>query len=176
MSDAIGRAQYQVSRVTGLCDFLGHPGIQEAVYRAVPVSMPTSVGSLGFDVPFWMGLGIVGLWSALDAFAERAVGRAAACSQCGRKCLHSRLTGTGKVAGVDATALAELEDLRHLYAHNFAGHADATYFLNRRRHLLAPGLSLKLSSGAIFDGERLALDTPHLRYYTERVASILRLF
>jgi hypothetical protein len=39
--------------------------------RSVPVSMPPSVGNMGFDVSLWLGLGLVGLWSALDAFAEK---------------------------------------------------------------------------------------------------------
>jgi hypothetical protein len=45
---------------------------KDAVEKYVPVSMPPSVGSLGFDIPLWVGLGIVALWAALDGFAERA--------------------------------------------------------------------------------------------------------
>jgi hypothetical protein len=66
------------ARAIDVCQRIGmmHDFIEtiqkDAAEKYVPVSMPPSVGSLGFDTPLWVGLGIVGLWAALDGFAERA--------------------------------------------------------------------------------------------------------
>ena len=55
-----------------MCDFIENPAIQEAVKtKMVPVSMPSGVNSV-LKISVWVGLGTVGLWAALDAFAERA--------------------------------------------------------------------------------------------------------
>ena len=134
--------------------------------------MPQDVGSLGFDTGLWVGLGIVGLWSALDAFAERAGIRATRCAKCGRNCLLARLLVTGRLNADDELTLKELEDLRHLFAHNYAGRADAEYF-KKKRHVLAPGVSLSLSSGAVFDGANISLTATHLRYNAERSRAII---
>jgi hypothetical protein len=97
MTSNVSLGLSQVSRIAQLCDFLAHPGMQVAL-GSVPVSMPHDVGSLGFDTPLWVGLGIVGLWSALDAFAERAGIPATKCLACDRSnCLSARLTSTGKL-------------------------------------------------------------------------------
>jgi hypothetical protein len=54
------------------------------------------------------------------------------------------------VVGIqDNDGLKELEDLRHLYAHNYAGEADDEYF-SRPRHVLALGVPMQLTSGAEF--------------------------
>jgi hypothetical protein len=135
--------------------------------------MPHDVGSLGFDTHLWVGLGMAGLWSALDAFAERAEIAPVKCSVCGRKnCLSSRLTNTSKLNGVDESALKEMEDLRHLFAHNYAGRADSVYF-KWTRHVLHSGVSVSLSSGAIFDGATIALTAAHLQYYAKQSRDII---
>jgi hypothetical protein len=59
--------------------------------------------------------------------------------------------------------LGELEDLRQLYAHNYAGEADDVYF-ERRRHVLAPS-RIELTCGAEFNGRQARLDLSHLRAY-----------
>jgi hypothetical protein len=86
----------------------------------------------------------------------------------------------GNVTGVvftttDLAAKQQLEDLRHLYAHNYAGEADDEYFA-RDRHVLAADVPLELTSGAKFDGRRVQLDLPHLRTYSSRVQSVLERF
>ncbi len=173
MTSNVSLGLSQVSRIAQLCDFLAHPGMQAAL-GSVPVSMPHDVGSLGFDTPLWVGLGIVGLWSALDAFAERAGIPAAKCPACDRSnCFSSRLTSTGKLDAADERALKELEDVRHLFAHNYAGRADAMYFTRKdgkewKRHALDSGVSVSLSSGAIFDGANISLAAAHLRYYADQ--------
>src|SRR5216684_578140 len=107
---------------------------KDAVEKYVPVSMPASVGSLGFDAPLWVGLGIVGLWAALDGFAERANLKKLVCATCGRKnCIPSRFAHYTQ--DTEGQSLQELEDLRHLYAHNYAGDADEQYFKIRTRHV-----------------------------------------
>jgi hypothetical protein len=155
----------QIARIAQLCDFLAHPEIKEAIHRGAPVTVPHDIGALGFDAPLWIGLGTVGLWSALDAYADRSSFPKPKCSKCNRGgCLWGRLSSTGKLSASQALALAELEDMRHLFAHNYAGQADATYF-QRARHVLSSGVPVTLSSGAAFDGTSLSLNATHLRYY-----------
>src|SRR5262249_25961163 len=141
---------------------LEHPAIKAAVEQSSPVSMPPDHGSLDFDIPFWVGLGIAGLWAALDAFAERA-GLQSKCPTCKRKCIVAAYTT--KLRGAERRAFAELEDLRHLYAHNYAGAADEKYFTWRRqqRHVLKRGVRVQLSCGAIFDGWRLCREDDSAR-------------
>jgi hypothetical protein len=77
--------------------------------------------------------------------------------------------------GNDSERLKELEDLRHLYAHNYAGEADDEYF-SRTRHVLNRDVPVQLSCGAGFDGRRAALDLPHLRKYASTVKGVLQRF
>lgn len=172
MSVAQGLAVTQVERIGMLCDFLEHPALERAAASASPVTMPPSVGSMGFDVTLWSGLGIVGLWAALDAFAEHSGYPKSPCKTCGRKgCLAGRLLATGMV-WLHAQALEEMEDLRHLYAHNFYGSADANY-LGKKRHTVTSTAPVTLSSGAIFDGARVHLNGAHLRHYANAAYSLL---
>jgi hypothetical protein len=64
----------------------------------------------------------------------------------------------------DERALKELEDVRHLFAHNHAGRADTVYFKKKKRHVLDSGVSVSLSSAALFDGANISLTAAHLRY------------
>ena len=142
-----------------------------AVEEAVPVTMPPLVGSLGFDIPLWAGLGMVGLWAALDGFAETAGFAKVLCATCGRNCIPPRFACYTQ--GNEGTLLNELEDLRHLYAHNYAsGEADQDYF-KRKRHVLKCGKEKQSTCGAKFDGRRIALDLPSLRMYSRIVRVIL---
>jgi hypothetical protein len=129
------QAVEQVGRIESMRDFMNNPAIKAPVEQSVPVSMPAEAGSLGFDIALWVGLGMVGLWAALDAFAERA-GLKTKCSTCGRQCIVSAYAS--KFSDADHQTFAELEDLRHLYAHNYAGIADEEY-LDRPRHVLKRG-------------------------------------
>jgi hypothetical protein len=89
-------------------------------------------------------------------------------------CFPSRLTGTGKLDVADRQTLEELEDLRNLFAHNYAGRADAKYFnAKHKRHVIALGVSVSLSSGAIFDGECISLSPAHLRHYADQAREII---
>ena len=175
MSANVFLALSQVDRIASLCNFLDHPGMKAAVDQSVPVTMPHDVGSLGFDTPLWIGLGIVGLWSAPDAFAERAAFTTThtRCTKCGRNCFPSRLSSTDKVDVADGRALEELEDLRNLFAHNYAGRADAAYFKAKKRHVLASSVGVSLSSGAMFDGEYISLSFPQLRHYADQSRGIV---
>lgn len=165
------RALDLVRRVEMMCDFIENPAIRAAVQAAVPVTMPHAPGSLGFDIPLWVGLGTVGLWAALDGFAERAALPRRRCNACNTSlCVRSRYAA--HVQGNEAVVLAELEDLRHLYAHNYAGEADAEYF-RWRRHIFTPGTAAQLTCGAQFDGQRIRLDVAHLRAYARTVRDVL---
>jgi hypothetical protein len=163
MADANpARALEVVSRVVEMCDFLEDPAIQEAVTtKMVPVSMPPDLNA-ALKVSNWVGLGMVGLWAALDAFSERA-----------------GLNGVPyprrfRCRGKEEQSLEELDDIRHLYAHNYAGEADAEYF-KRSRYVLGSS-SFTLTCGAEFDGCRLSLNMSHLRWYASTVRTVLERF
>lgn len=173
MSTSYSLAVNQVERIAQLCDFLEQPALLEVIKISIPVTMPADIGSLGFDTGLWVGFGLVGLWSALDAFAERSRIQNFRCAVCKRKgCLASRLTNTGKVDATAVVILRELEDLRHLFAHNFAGHADQAYF-GMRRHAFQSSHPTTLSSGAAFDGSRVNLSAHHLHYYAKQSRAVL---
>ena len=167
------RALDVVRRVEMMCDFIEHPAIKAAVQQAVPVSMPRLPGALGFDVTLWVGLGMVGLWAALDGFSERAALSNPKCVTCGNWCMPERFANYTQ--GSEGQTLEELEDFRHLYAHNYAGEADDEYF-GRKRHVLKSDVPMQLTCGAQFDGQRLQLDLPHLRMYSRTVQSVLQRF
>jgi hypothetical protein len=166
------RAIAQIKQIERACDFLENPVIKTALELGVPRPVPPAPGALGFDIPLWVGLGIVGVWAALDAFAERAaLPSSPPCPTCGRPgCILAKFGQTP-----EAASLAELEDLRHLYAHNYGGEADSEYF-NRARHVLKPGTVVSLTCGAQFDGQRVQLDLPHLRGYSQSSQKVLSRF
>jgi hypothetical protein len=169
------RALRVATEVVKMCDFLENPIITSAIDNGVPVSMPPKPGALGFNIPLWVGLGTVGLWAALDAFAERAGLPKTECGSCkGWGCIRARFDQ--HVQDDEGSGLGELEDLRHLYAHNYAGEADDEYFGHRHRHVLNRDISATLTSGALFDGRRVHLDLPHLRAYGRTVQSVLMRF
>jgi hypothetical protein len=160
-----------IQRIEMLGQFIENPAITKAVAQAVPVSMPREVGALGFDTPLWVGLGIVGLWSALDAYYERADLTATECATCHRRCIAERFANYCQ--DVQQKTLAELEDLRHLYAHNYAGEADEKYFdAKHPRHVLRRN-GVILTCGAQFDGRRAQLTLHHLRVYSRTAKNVL---
>jgi hypothetical protein len=163
-----------VNRIEYLCDFID--AIKDDALARVPVTMPPDVGSLGFDTPLWVGLGTVGLWATLDAFAERADIPKKKCDVCLKFCVAGRFAP--KVTDTDRKGLQELEDIRHLYAHNYAGKADQEYFsFPRPRHVFERGKPTTLSCGAVFNGSDLNLELRHLKSYcalTRRVLEAAR--
>jgi hypothetical protein len=167
------RAIQLVARIEQLCSFATHPAIETAVEQGVPFPMPKTIGAFGLDVPLWAGLGTVGMWAALDAFAERADLSGTKCSTCGRFCIPQRFAG--HLRGSESQALAELEDLRHLYAHNYAGETDDEYWA-RKRHVLVRGKPIQLAGGGSFDGQRVLLGLPQLKSYAEVARAILERF
>jgi hypothetical protein len=80
---------------------------------------------------------------------------------------------TGQLDLTLRRTLNDIDDLRHLYAHNFAGVADPLY-LQWPRHVLS--VAVTLSSGAHFSGTNVSLDVPHLRYYCQSVRHLLEKF
>jgi len=102
-----------------------------------PVCMPQDRRrAAGIDPDLWYGLGIVGVWAAIDAFGERKTGKR---GQLQRFKNHVA-AGQGKI-------LSELDDLRSLFAHNFAGVAD---------HLkVGPTLSAQLRLSVQWPGGRV---------------------
>ena len=169
MSENAARALAQIGIVAKLLDFVSHPALNLARDQ-IPTNVPASLGALGFDEPVWAGLGMVGLWAALDVFAERSGLKAA------RKPLPDCLKLTGKLSSHDVKVTGEIEDLRNLFAHNFAGHADLVYFKFKKRYALQQGSAMELSSKATFDGECVSLNAAHLHYYAEAASAIVKLF
>lgn len=166
------RAIAVTKRIEMMCDFMEKPAIRTAVEQAVPVTMPRAPGALGFDIPLWVGLGLTGFWAALNAFSERAGLSSPNCTICGRSsCIWAQFAPYAQNNNEKAS-LEELEDLRHLYAHNYAGEADDEYFA-RKRHVLNRG-AITLTCGAQFASGRVYLDLQHLRMYAKIVQSILQ--
>ena len=153
-----------VKRVVEMCDFIEHPAIQKAVLtKMVPVSMPSDPNSV-LKISNWVGLGTVGLRAALDAFAERAS-------------LKGSFPMQFCPQGNEEQSLKELDDIRHLYAHNSAGEADDKYFDGRHsRYVLQRDVPTTLSCGAQFEGLRLSLNLRHLRWYAHTVQTVLKRF
>lgn len=117
------------------------------------------------------------IWAGLDAYAERASLSRAPCARCGAPCSMSPFTTSSRpLTAAMVEAQYELDDLRHLFAHNFAGRADARYFAAKKRHVFAFGKVVPLSSGARFDGTYISLAISHLRYYADQAGEILRIF
>jgi hypothetical protein len=171
------RALNVVKRVVEMCEFIEHPAIQEAIeQKIVPRPLPPAPNAV-VDISVWVGLGAVGLWAALDAFAERAGLKPSKshCPKCKKKSCISALFA-GYMKGNENQILQELEDFRHLYAHNDAGEADTEYFRYGKRHVLAAGTTTQLSCGAQFYGHSLSLDLQHLRYYATTAQSLLGRF
>jgi hypothetical protein len=168
---SISQALNQVHTIENLCNFLEHPAVLDLI-KQIPVTMPPEIAAFGFDTPFWLGLGTVGLWAALDAYAERNLPeQRTRCKICRSICLEAKYKVTDPGLSI---VLNELEDLRHLFAHNFAGQADAEYFKYKTRHVLTTAAPKVLSSDAQFTGHRITLEIPNLRYYCKRVVDILK--
>jgi hypothetical protein len=166
------RALDVVRRIEMMCDFIELPAIKTAAEQTVPYPVPKSVGALGFDIPFWVGFGMVGLWAALDAFSERAALRGSKCKTCRSHCMPERFASYAE--GNELQSLRELEDLRHLYAHNYAGEADDEYFSPKHpRHVLKRGVPVQLSCGGEFNASRPSLGLSHLREYCRTVKDVL---
>ncbi|HEY3058234.1 MAG TPA: hypothetical protein VGL99_04580 [Chloroflexota bacterium] len=120
---------------------------------------PDPVRAAGLDPDVWHGLGIVGIWAAVDAFAERRG--------------HHRNDLRQVLAPALLQAWLEIDDMRHLYAHNFAGLADQAYFTHPRNYLAA-AIPYTLTSGNKFDGHHLVLRLQDLAFYVDRARLIVR--
>ena len=182
-NENVSRVSTQVYGIDGICHFLKELEKNNIPSRLSPVGMPSDLGTLHFDTGLWMGMGVVGLWSALDAFADRSSflkgknntkGRKNKCGICERTgCLVFRFTSKINLDSGLVRVLEEMEDLRHLFAHHYAGHADAYYFA-RKRHILNAGGKVNLSCGLLVTGIDVSLDVPHLRYYSERTRDLIQ--
>jgi hypothetical protein len=163
-----------IERIAMLCNFMENQDVKKSIQALIPVTMPPEPGSLGFDIPQWAGLGSVGVWAALDAYAERADLPRGKCPTCQRtSCIWKRFENY--MTDDESESIAELEDIRHLYAHNFGGDADAEYF-RRKRHVLLSGPQRQMTCGVQFNGRQLPLDMSCLRFYAEKAQKVLEAF
>jgi len=166
-----GPALGTISRIKMMPDLMQHAAVKEAVANSVPVTMPPEPGAMGFVIPMWVGLGTVGIWAAMEAFSDRAALPKTKCPTCSRRsCILGRFNGF--IQNKEGDTLAELDDFRHLYAHNFAGYADVEYF-NRPRHVLALGNPTKLTCGTDFNGQQLLLGLPDLQFYSDIAIAVI---
>ena len=114
----------------------------------------------------WVGLGIVGVWAALDAFGE-----ARGLSGGG---LYPRFQT--RVTPRQIVILRELDDLRNLLAHNIAGVASGEFFLKKNRRLLQVGTAPTFTCGCRFsgvEGDRIVLTLEQFLYYVGQAEEIL---
>lgn len=157
-----GRAVQQLSALESF-KYLGN------VLPDPPVSMPQDrFGAAGVAAALWYGLGIVGVWAAIDAFAERNA-----------KTKHrggfTRLTKHVPPSLVNI--VLELDDLRNLFGHNFAGVADRKYLEDKvHRHCLKWHTPYVLSCGYPFKGlenEQIVLTLDHFLFYIASAREIL---
>jgi hypothetical protein len=160
--NGFGLALEQLSRLESFANV-------ESNLAEPPVSMPRDrIRAAGVDPELWYGLGIVGVWAVMDAFAER--------KPLPKGNLRQRFGDKGDATR--AAILDELDDLRHLFAHNFAGVADHTYLAvhEKQRRRLREGQPYSLSCGYQFNGvigERVTLTLTHFRYYITQARGIL---
>jgi hypothetical protein len=132
-----------------------------------PVSMPPDrMRAAGVDPELWSGLGIVGVWAAIDAFGERRFPNRT-----------GQLTRfKNEVTPSHIQILEELDDLRSLFAHNFAGIADKKFLMDSRRRCLVLGKRYQLTSGYKFggaEGEHIRLNISDLKHYVSKGREIL---
>ena len=168
MTTELNQALTQVRQIGTFCDFFDRLDLPLPPF---PITQdPVRAAGLNRDI--WHGLGIVGLWAALDAFRERRHPQAPG---------GKRRVGwlTSHLPQDLAAAVRELEDIRHLYAHNFGGVADDKYFRagpQYKRYVFKQDCSHRLSSdtGSSFDGKCLTLALDDLRFYISQVEAILR--
>ena len=162
--DGYGLALHQLSRLESFENV-------ESNLADPPVSMlQDRIRAAGVDPDLWYGLGIVGVWAAIDAFVERMIPEQPKKPKQRQEWLKSRLDTT------EYTAFLELDDLRNLFAHNFAGVVDQTYLDHPRRHYLKLGADCKLDCGYQFKGlagERVALTLAHFKHYIAQARDIV---
>jgi len=161
----------QIRAIEGMCDFFEIAAVRNTIKEIVPATLPPDVAAL-VNIPTWVGLGTVGLWAALDGLAYRAELKPAFKCTCGIRCMRALFQRYAEGAAADS--LGELDDLRHLYAHNFAGDVDETYLKHVKRHVLSR--PVMLTCGAYFNGHKVQLDLTHLRAYSGTVRSVLEKF
>lgn len=156
---ASSQALKQLDQIESFCDFCDRLPLP-------PVTLPPDpVRAAGLDPDIWHGLGIVALWAAIDAFVERKLPPGIS---------RPPVNGLSCYLPPNLDLIAkELDDMRHLYAHNFAGVADTTYF-ERHRNCFQASTPYSLSSGNRFDGHQLTLTLSDLKHYIQHTRDILK--
>ena len=156
-------AQFRTQALKQIDDLGRVANLADAI-SAPPLTMPQDpLRAAGIEPELIYGLCVVGLWAAMDAFLER-VGY-------GGRTLPERLSE--RVTPDLVAASKEIEDIRHLYAHNFGGLADDNYFSNRRRYFLKSARSMTLASGADFDGRHLHIEAGNFSWYVQQARAIV---
>ncbi len=161
MSDiAFGLAKGQLANLAAFLfvrDNLPMPGV------TVPQVQPQAAGVH----EIWAGLGIVGIWAALDAYGDAA----------GRKggSLYKKFRTT--VDPVAQTTLRELDDLRNLFAHNIAGVSGRAFFARKKQdRLICEGKRYEFTGGCHFTGvrdSRIVVKLDHFASYLTSAENIL---
>ena len=144
----------------------GYSCLYEKLPEVPRTSMPDDrLGAAGSPAHVFVGLGLVGVWAAIHAYLERTE--------------KTYADGVKALAGTpeQAQRMGEIEDIRNLYAHNFAGLADDLYWRDtkgkpRHRWVFREGDRSSLPGGGHFDGE-LHTSIQDLRTYVQEARRII---
>lgn len=160
-----------------------HPAYRSFTYSSLPgvpppeISRPDPLLRRTLDPVIWHGLGIVGVWASIDAFRERK-------NQPSSPAFPGVVTDTLAVTAPYLVDIwGDLYDLRHLFAHKFAGQADHYYWFYdgptrtkpRPHHRFSEGVTVPLTSGTgtQFDHDRVCLTIQDLDFYVREGRTIL---
>jgi hypothetical protein len=142
------------------------------------ISRPDPLQRRTLDPDIWHGLGIVGVWAAIDAFCER---KNHSPSPAFPGVVHDTLA---RKAPHVVDIWGDISDLRHLFAHKFAGQADDFYWFrdgprrkNPRPHCrFSQGATVSLTSktGTQFVNDAVRLTIQDLEFYIRQGEDILK--
>jgi hypothetical protein len=192
MGALLDQALAQLDQINSFCTFCAvleaedterrlrvHPAYQSMSHQAIPgipppeISGPDPLQRRTLDPDIWHGLGIVGVWAAIDAFRERK-------NRSSSSEVHNALTAHAPHL---LDTWGDVCDLRHLFAHKFAGQADDYYWYYdgpghaspRPHYHFSQGATVSLTSrtGTQFQHDSIRLTIKDLEFYVEQGRAIL---
>jgi hypothetical protein len=185
MSSLLDQALLQVEHVKSFCNFTivlniedqeRRPPAHLVDVRSGPTLRPDPLLRRTFDPEIWHGLGVVGLWAAIDAFRERKGKKAGQMAPgslaCSPRFAAARRLGRGGWFTTPLCAQLRRSSRWLLLVLRWPAKTQP-----RPHHRFTqPGLAVPLTSGtgSQFDGHSVKLTIVDLRYYVEQAVAILR--